>query len=100
MRILLVCAAGMSTSLLVTSMKKVAGEDVVIEAHPIAELESIADNFDIVLVGPQVRYKYAKVEDICRERHVATGLIDMAAYGRMDGKAVMQQVKKIMEARA
>lgn len=99
MRILLVCVAGMSTSLLVTNMKKVAGEGPVIEAHPISQLEVIVDNFDIVLVGPQVRYKYAKVEAVCREHHVEVGLIDMAAYGRMDGKAVMQQVEKIMVAR-
>ncbi|MDY3359708.1 MAG: PTS sugar transporter subunit IIB, partial [Clostridium celatum] len=56
--ILLVCAAGMSTSLLVNKMKeaaKVKGIEVDIKALPVSECASVVDKIDIVLLGPQVR---------------------------------------------
>lgn len=97
MKVLLVCAAGMSTSLLVNSMKRFAQEGDVIEAFPVAELEKIADKYDVVLAGPQVRYKYGKIEQICKAKGKAVGLIDMKAYGNMDGKTVMEQVKGLLK---
>ena len=56
MKILLACSAGMSTSLLVTNMKKVADPADVIEAHPVRTVPDIIDNWDVLLLGPQVRY--------------------------------------------
>ena len=50
-RIMLVCAAGMSTSLLVTKMEvaaKEAGEEVEIFALPLTEGEKIIDTVDCV----------------------------------------------------
>ena len=55
MKILLACSAGMSTSLLVTNMKKVADPADVIEAHPVRTVPDIIDNWDVLLLGPQVR---------------------------------------------
>lgn len=58
--ILLVCSAGMSTSLLVSKMKEAAKEaeiEVNINALPISECDSVIDTVDIVLLGPQVRYQ-------------------------------------------
>ena len=57
-KILLVCAAGMSTSLLVNKMKESAiekGIEIDIEALPISECSTVIDSVDIVLLGPQVR---------------------------------------------
>lgn len=95
MRVLLVCAAGMSTSLLVNNMKKVAEEGTVIEAHPVTSLEGIVKDYDVVLVGPQIRYKFDMVNKTCKANNVAAGLLDMTAYGRMDGAAAMKQAKEL-----
>ena len=58
-RIMLICAAGMSTSLLVTKMQKAAhelGEYVEIFALPLNAGKKEITNVDCVLLGPQVRY--------------------------------------------
>ena len=55
MNILLVCAAGMSTSLLVNRMNEAAkkeGIDVHIEAHPVSSVASFGDAADVILLGP------------------------------------------------
>lgn len=93
-RILLVCAAGMSTSLLVTRMRKAAEEnniDAKIDAMPLMKVDaSVKDNWDIIMLGPQV-----KNEKIGLEKKTQHGLpiavIGMRDYGMMDGKAVVEQ---------
>lgn len=59
MNILLCCAAGMSTSLLVTKMEaaaKLEGIEAKIWAVSANEVNQHLDNADVLLVGPQVRY--------------------------------------------
>lgn len=92
MNILLVCSAGMSTSLLVSKMEKVAeadGLDVKIWAVPASEADANLDEADIVLLGPQVRYMLSKFEK-ATEKPVR--VIDMIDYGTMNGKAVLDTV--------
>ena len=53
MNILLVCSAGMSTSLLVTRMLEAAkkqGLELKIEAHPVAEVEAYGQDADAILL--------------------------------------------------
>lgn len=89
MKILLVCAAGMSTSLLVTKMKKEATSralgEVFIDALPIEDLDKVIDKFDVVLLGPQVRYKEKMVADICKAHGKRYGNIPPQVYGMIDG---------------
>lgn len=95
-KIVLVCAAGMSTSLLVNKMRSAASEqgyEVDIEAYPIAEVEQIAKEADVVLLGPQVRHQ---IEDVKKLVSCPVESIDMRAYGIMDGKAVIKSVKEIL----
>ena len=94
MRIHLVCSAGMSTSLLVNNMKKSATADYVIDAGPFAALEEIVDDYDVILVGPQVRFKLDDIKEICRKHGKRCALIDMRVYGRMDGKAAVELAEK------
>jgi len=89
MNILLLCSAGMSTSLLVNNIKKVAPADYKVEAHPFAMLDSLVDEYDVILVGPQIRFKFEEIKKICEEKGKKCRLIDMMTYGRMDGKAAL-----------
>lgn len=98
MRILLICSAGMSTSLLVGNMKKYAAAEDVISASAYTELENELEGCDVVLVGPQMGYKFPSIEKVCRQHGVAAAKIDMMAYGRMDGKAAYQQAKSLFGA--
>ncbi len=96
MKVLLVCAAGMSTNLLVSNMRKFAGKEDVIEAKPASELEKYVGNYDVVLVGPQIRHEFGKIKTICKEWNVIAEMIDMTSYGKMDGGAAMEQAKELM----
>ena len=58
--IILVCEHGASTSMLTDRMKDAAkqlGVDAVINAYPYTKLDELIDGADIVLLGPQVRFK-------------------------------------------
>ena len=62
---LLVCAAGMSTSLLVNRMKEAAETKEIefqIEAHPVGQIEKYGEAADDILLGPQVRYELKNVK--------------------------------------
>ena len=95
-KILLVCAAGMSTSLLVNKMKdsaKQKGIEIEINALPVAECASVINDVDIVLLGPQVRFQKTQVENLAAGR-IPVDVIDMKSYGKMDGNAVLESALK------
>ena len=67
---LLVCAAGMSTSLLVNRMKEAAETKEIefqIEAHPVGQIEKYGEAADDILLGPQVRYELKNVKTMFLE---------------------------------
>lgn len=93
-RILLVCAAGMSTSMLVKRMQEYAesiSADTTIDAMSISEArDKIKNNdVDVVLLGPQVRFQKKEI-DAATQGRIPVEVIDMKDYGRMDGKAVLE----------
>lgn len=89
MNILLVCAGGMSTSLLVEKMKKEIKKrnlkDINVEANAIEKLESIIGDYDVILVGPQIRYKEPYIKSLCEEKGKPYIVIPPAVYGLVDG---------------
>ena len=98
MNILLVCAAGMSTSLLVNKMNEAAkakGMDVEINAYPIGSIDKHASNPDVILLGPQVRYELNNVKGKYPDKPVA--VIDMRDYGMMNGGKVLDFAIKLVE---
>ena len=63
-KIMLVCSAGMSTSLLVTKMEQAAekvGDEVEIFALPMSDGINRLSTVDCVLLGPQVRFNLGTV---------------------------------------
>lgn len=98
MNILLVCAAGMSTSLLVNRMNdaaKAKGIEVAIEAHPVGEIEKYGENADVILLGPQVRYELKKVQSKYSNKPVE--VINMQDYGMMDGAKVLEHAIQLLQ---
>ncbi len=93
MKILLACSAGMSTSLLVNNMKKVAAADDVIEARPVRTVPDIIDDWDVLLLGPQVRYLDKEYRPLCESKGKGFDIIPMQTYGRMDGKACIEMAR-------
>ncbi len=98
MTIYLFCSAGMSTSLLVTKMQKEAtarGLDFEIEAFPEATVGANGPKADVLLLGPQIRFKEAAIKKQFPEKPVSA--IDMRAYGMVDGAAVLDAAIKMYE---
>ncbi|HBI09738.1 MAG TPA: PTS sugar transporter subunit IIB [Franconibacter pulveris] len=98
--IVLCCAAGMSTSMLVQRMKDAAqkkGVEVSVKAVPVAEFKENLEGADIILLGPQVKYEQAKLQAIAEPLGKKVAVIDMMDYGMMKGDAVLDKARKMLE---
>jgi PTS system cellobiose-specific IIB component len=93
LNILLCCAAGMSTSLLVQKMEQAAREkglEVKIWAVSADDVKSHIDQAEVLLLGPQVRYKLAEMKKVGEERGIPVDVIRTVDYGSLNGKNVLE----------
>jgi len=93
--VMLVCSAGMSTSLLVNKIKTIVEEkslEIQIMAASEAEAKSYQGRVDVLLLGPQVKFLAKKMEELMGERGTKVGIIDSLSYGTLDGEAVLKQI--------
>lgn len=97
MKILLCCAGGFSTTMLMENIKKVVKNSVKLDendfeliAIPAETIESKIDGYDIVLVGPQITHKLDFIKQFTEPRGIPYVLIDKDIYGSMDGAAVLK----------
>lgn len=96
-KVVLFCAAGMSTSLLVNKMKAAAeaeGLEYEIAAHPLSEADTYGPEADIILLGPQVSYKLKETQSKFTGKPVEA--INMQDYGMMKGDKVIAHVKEVL----
>lgn len=98
--ILLVCNAGMSTSMLVTKMLKAAEEkgiEATIWAVPVSEVadEVASKTIDAILVGPQVRFMLKEYKENY-EPAIKVADINMMDYGTMNGVNVLNSALSLI----
>ncbi len=99
MKILLVCSAGMSTSLMVNKMKKVAEDNnfpVEILAVAEANAKEHFDTTDVLLLGPQVKYLEDKIRAEVGDRFPVI-TINSQKYGMMDGLGVLKDALRAIK---
>ena len=97
LKILLVCGAGMSSSLLVrytANAAKELGEDIEVWAVPRGLVKDQIGKADVCLVGPQIRFEIKSIKQELTD--IPVEMIEMKAYGTMNGKAIVQQAKKLL----
>lgn len=99
--IMLCCAAGMSTSILVKKMQDIAdkqGLDYEIFACPASEadVKLQRQQIDCILLGPQIRYMLDDFQKKLAGTDIPVEVIDMVAYGMMDGQKVLDQAATAM----
>lgn len=83
--------------MLTESMKKAAvkaGVDAQINAYPYSKLGDVINGADIVLLGPQVRFKKKQFETEYADKDVEFMVIDTVDYGMMNGEKVLNEVLK------
>ncbi|WP_436670271.1 PTS sugar transporter subunit IIB [Priestia megaterium] len=93
MNILLCCAAGMSTSLLVTKMEasaKEQGLECKIWAVSAEQVKNNIDDASVLLLGPQVRYLLPQMKKLGEEKNVSVDSINPVHYGMCNGAEVLK----------
>jgi PTS system cellobiose-specific IIB component len=104
MRIILACAAGMSTSLLANNMKRVADErglEVTVEAMSTSALDEAQWlNTDVVLVGPQMRHQLPTIAEQAARYHVPVEAIPPQDYAMANGQHVLEQAYTLVQNQA
>ena len=104
MRIILACAAGMSTSLLARNIDVLAKErglDVTVEAMSTCALDEAQwRSADVVLIGPQMRHLLAGIEAQGAEYHVPVAAIPPQDYATANAQDVLEQAYTLVENQA
>lgn len=98
-RILLACASGMSTSILVRKMEEAAeakGVETEIWAVAQDKAPSEMERADVLLIGPQMKFMKKKYSKIADEVGIPLDVIESVAYGRADGEAVLNRAIDLM----
>jgi len=97
MKILLVCAGGFSTTMMMDAMKEVVEksaklniEDFPMEAIGVDMFENKVDEYDVILVGPQLSHKYSYIKEVAEKKGEPTVLLNSEIYGKMDGATAVK----------
>lgn len=98
--ITLVCAAGMSTSMLMARMQECAKKQG-IEAKIIAMSEAKFEEYDepteVLLLGPQIAYLEDDMKEKYEPKGIKVAVIDMMAYGTMNGEKVLKDAIAMLD---
>lgn len=97
MNILLVCACGASTTLLMQNMIENLNDDEKdwhVEALSISEAKTKFGLYDYVLMAPQVKFQTELVKELCKDIPQIT-IINVPAidFGRCNGQAVLNLIR-------
>lgn len=97
LHILLCCNLGASTGIMVNKMREVAtgseklkGVDIKIEAHPASDLIEYIDDYDVVMLGPQIRHRFDELKEICDSKNKPIEVISVKDYGTVNGANILK----------
>lgn len=98
LHVLLLCNLGASTGIMVSKMKELAGNsaklknvDIKIEAHPAGELKEFIDQFDVILLGPQIGHRFDELKEIAEDHKTPLEVIDSRDYGSINAGNILKQ---------
>ncbi|MBK0348304.1 PTS sugar transporter subunit IIB [Aerococcaceae bacterium zg-ZJ1578] len=97
--ITLICAAGMSTSMLMQKMKEAAkqkGVEVEITAMAESSYATYTGHTDILLIGPQMSFIEEKIRKQYEPQGIKVEVINMMDYGMMNGAKVLEDALKLI----
>lgn len=94
-KVLLICAGGMSTSILMKKMEKYAKENGItlkIQAIGMSDYEDVYKDYDMILLGPQVSYKKESIKSITK---MPVSVIAAYDYAVGNVKNIFNQIDNI-----
>lgn len=95
MKLLLICAGGLSTGVLVKKLEQYAkeqGMDLSVSACGCSDYEVPASLSDVILVGPQIAYKEKEIEETC---HKPCASISPRDYAMLECQTIVDQAMKL-----
>ncbi len=99
-RILLACGSGCSSGFIASAMRKSAKKREVeaeIKAVGDSEIMSYAEHYDILLLGPHIRYRLEEFQNLLHAQNIAIYVIDQKKYGSLDGEGIFEDVINLMK---
>lgn len=90
----LICMAGMSTSLLVNKMRRLAKEqnlDISVNAMSEAAFGRYDGPIDVLLLGPQIAYRLPELKEKPELTGIQMGVIDPEVFAAMDADTVLKK---------
>jgi len=95
MRVLLVCALGMSTSILVSNMRKFADKDDRIEMCSSANISEHFQDVDVILVGPEIKHTFNAIKNEAQRQGKVAAMMETTAFAKIDGAFMYKQAKDL-----
>ena len=100
MKVLFVCSGGMSSAIVVNSLKKEAekhGQDLEVKAIGSSEVASELENkWDVVMVAPQIKHRFDNIKKEADEFGVPCGAIPPQAYTPLGGPVLFKTLKELV----
>ena len=97
MKVLLVCAGGMSTSMVMKKLEKYAadqGIDFEIAAQSANSYKTVCNEYDCILMGPQISYQKDR---IAQESGLPVAVIPATDYGVGNCANIFKLINSIIE---
>ena len=99
MKVSLFCSGGFSTSLLASKMleayKQRGREDVQVEAYDFGSLDSVIEDTDVVLLGPQISWAKSQVEEDYPDKKII--LMTIKEFGSMNGELIVNRIEQELD---
>ena len=90
--VLLVCGSGASSGFMAANIRKAAaarGLSITVNARSESTVEDYVDEIDCLMIGPHLASTLPEMEEICEGYDVKVGVIEQAAYARLNGDAAL-----------
>lgn len=98
--ITLVCAVGMSTSILMARMQESAkkqGIEAKIVAMSESKFEEYEEPTEVLLLGPQIEYMADEMKEQYEPKGIKVAVIDMMDYGTLNGEKVLKDALALLD---
>jgi len=71
--------------------------NAIVNAYPVGDVGKVIDGADIILLGPQVRFKLKSLEKDYGDKGVPMISIEPTDYGRLNGENILNAVLAQLE---
>ncbi len=99
-KILLACGSGCSSGFIASAMRKSAKKKKIeaeVKAVGDSEILSLAGQYDILMIGPHIRYRLEEFQKLLGPQNITVHVIDEKKYGALDGEGILEDALALFE---